>query len=575
MGSIEVVRDVRIASASGAITDLPDNLALLAENADIDFIVGDWMSEYNMTSRGTQKAAAAGALLETPAFEQHFVDAVKEALPHIARRGIKLAVNAGASDTKRLHDRLVDLVKEKGLSLTVAWVEGDEVMDVVNKCRTSGQKFRNITTGQDLSAWEFDPIYAQCYLGSWGIVEAFNHGADIVVCGRVADASPTMAAAAFWHKWSRQSYSELAHSLVAGHLIECSFYVSGGNYTGFKSLPQGTSPLLNLPIARVRQDGTFFVECHSTPGRSGEVSVNTCRSQLLYELQGKRYYNSDVVALLDQIKMEQAAPNSVLVSNVGFDKPPPTTKVGITALGGYQAEVHYFLVGLDVEEKAALLERQLRAYLKTEAFTLLKFMVSGSVGSNPSSQDAATVDFRIFAQAKTAEAVSENNFLKPCLNMVMSTYPGATFAVDARQGIPKPFNEYFVTILPQNLLNHTAHIPSFNTAVKIDAPTDTVPYTFEQDIDHTADPLPLTSWGPTTNAPLGYVVHARSGDKGSDCNVGFYVRHEDEYGWLRSLLSVERIKELLQNDYNGKRIERFELPNIHGTYLPFPESTRR
>jgi hypothetical protein len=565
MGSTHPSRDVRIASASGAVTDLPENLAELAKNANIDFIIGDWMSEYNMTSRGTQKATNK----EEAAFEQQFVDSVTVALPDLARRKIKLAVNAGASDTKRLHDRIVELVKERGLNLTVAWIEGDEVLEIVKNCQKKGQTFRNITTGQFLNDWEFEPIYAQCYLGCFGIVEALKHGADIVVCGRVADAAPTMGAAAYWHGWSRNAYSQLAHSLIAGHLIECSYYVSGGNFTGFKSLPKSTdgTGLLNLPIARVRDDGTFFIEVHEIPGRGGEVSVNTCRTQLLYELQGRRYYNSDVVAILDQIKIEEGeGRNSVYVHNIGYEKPPPTTKVGLTAFGGYQAEVHYFLVGLDIEEKAALLETQLRQYLKGN-FSLLKFTVSGTPSSNPVSQDAATVDLRIFAQSKSQDDLSEDNFLKPCFNMVMSTYPGATFAVDARQALSKPFNEYFVTIIPQSLLNHTAHIPTLETSVKIGAPADTVPYTFEQDIESTVDPIDLSGLGPTTIAPLGYVVHARSGDKGSDCNVGFYVRHEDEYPWLRSLLSVERLKELLQNDYNGKRIERFELPNIHGMLL--------
>ncbi|KAJ8106715.1 hypothetical protein OPT61_g9356 [Boeremia exigua] len=197
-----------------------------------------------------------------------------------------------------------------------------------------------------------------------------------------------MAAAAYWHQWTRESYQQLAHSPIAGHLIECSYYVTRGNFTGFKSLPKGSSPLLKLPIARIQSDGTFFIETHESPERSGGVTVDTCRSQLLYELQGKRYYNSDVVALVDQVKMEQSSTNSVYVHNVHFQKPPPTTKVGMVARAGFQAEVHYFLTGLDNEEKAAMLERQLWAYLDTDSFSLLKFTVSGTPAPDPSSQDA-------------------------------------------------------------------------------------------------------------------------------------------------------------------------------------------
>lgn len=559
-------KPVRVGSASGAVTDLPQNLSILAKDAEVDFIIGDWMSEYNMTKRGAAKASRkVPELDESAEYEDQFVESLEPALEDIHRRGIRLAVNAGASDAERLHERVDALIKIKGLSLKVAWIEGDEVFDAVRKGINAGQQFRNITTGQNLSDWEFDPIYAQGYLGCWGIVEALRAGADIVICGRVADAAPTMAAAAFWHGWSRTHYSELAHSLIAGHLIECSFYVTGGNFSGFKSLPQGKSCLLDPPIAHISSDGTFEVRKHESGARSGQVTRDTCRSQLLYELQGRRYYNSDVVALVDQITIEDRGDNVVLVRNVGFDRPPPTTKIGITAHGGFQAEVHYFFTGLDIEEKAVLLEKQLRAILDTKSMSLLKFTTTGTSAKDPASQDSATVDFRVFAQSRDESALSCDNFLRPCFNIIMSTYPGATFATDARQALPKSYLEYFVTILPQASMNHRAHLPELGLIIDIPAPTDTTGYRYHQDIEESTTEEALESFGPFTKAPLGYVVHARSGDKGSDCNVGFYVRHEDEYEWLRTLLTTSKIKDMLGKDYKGGRIERFELPNIQGT----------
>ena len=134
------------------------------------------------------------------------------------------------------------------------------------------------------------------------------NGADIVLCGRVADASPTMACAAHFHNWTREDYSRLAHAFVAGHYIECSTYVTGGNFSGFKSLP-GRSLDLAFPIADVLESGEFYIT--KQDGKDGMVTVDTCKAQLLYEIQGPLYYNSDVVAVLDQIKMKQAGPNKV------------------------------------------------------------------------------------------------------------------------------------------------------------------------------------------------------------------------------------------------------------------------
>jgi hypothetical protein len=258
-----------------------------------------------------------------------------------------------------------------------------------------------------------------------------------------------------------------------------------------------------------------------------------------------------------------------LIRDVGFVKPPPTTKVGITAHGGFQAEAHYFLCGLDIREKADMCERQIRHFLPdTSKFHTLKFRTNGSCPSNPSNQDSATVDFRIFAQASEESALATEKFLRPCTDIIMQSYPGATFAVDARQAIPKPYYEYWVALFPQADAKHVCHVPSKGIEISIPAPTDTTEFLYEQPTYETASPVGLNSFGPTTVAPIGYVVHARSGDKGSDCNVGFFVRHEDEWDWLRSLLTVKKVKELLGEDYENNPVFRFELPHIWGKFLP-------
>ncbi|RKK92414.1 hypothetical protein BFJ68_g2298 [Fusarium oxysporum] len=560
MGSI-TNKLLRIASASGSVTDRRHALADLAKNEDVDFIVGDWLSEYNMTTRGGGKVDSAGS---TDEFELSFLEALDPALPHLASSRARLVVNAGASDTKKLHDVVLEKIAAAGLSLKVAWIGGDEVFDVVKKAIDKGDAFKSLTHGGNLSDWGLDPIYAQCYLGGWGIVEALKHGADIVLCGRVADASPTIGCAAYHFGWKREDYQQLASAFVAGHFIECSTYVTGGNFTGFKDLP-GKSTNLAFPIVEMQSNGDFYVT--KQKDRDGIVTVDTCKAQLLYEIQGPLYYNSDVVAKLDNIKLEQVAKDKVFVHNVSGLKPPPTTKVGITAKGGYQAEAHYFLCGLDIEEKAALLERQVRAMLDESKFHCLKFRVNGRCPENPRSQDAATVDVRIFAQSRTEEALSTANFLRPVTDVIMQSYPGATFAVDARQAVPKPYYEYFVALLPQKDITHVAHVPEKGLEIPIAAPTDTQDFLYEQSTYETTSPVDLSSFGPTTRAPLGYIVHARSGDKGSDANVGFFVRNTDEWDWLRSVLTVNKIRELLGDDDTGKPIFRFELPNISAVHF--------
>jgi hypothetical protein len=191
-------RAVRIAGASGGFSDRQRAISSLAK-LDIDVIVGDWLSECTMTLHGAQKIdneklRSEGKLIEEPVglFDPTFIENLSPALPDIARKGIKVAVNAGACDTQLLARNVEDEVKRQGLDLRVAYVEGDEVTDVVNRLIKQGEKFTSLMTGEDLKDWGYTPIYAQCYLGGAGIAEALNNGADIVVCGRVADAAPAV-----------------------------------------------------------------------------------------------------------------------------------------------------------------------------------------------------------------------------------------------------------------------------------------------------------------------------------------------------------------------------------------------
>jgi hypothetical protein len=400
-----------------------------------------------------------------------------------------------------------------------------------------------------------------------GIAAAFRHGADIVICGRVSDASPVIGAAKWWHNWQRSDFDQLANAFVAGHLIECSNYVCGGNFTGFKALEGRGWDDIGYPIAEIASSGQVVIT--KQKGSNGEVSVNTCTSQLLYEIQGPWYFNSDVVAILDGLWFDQLSTNRVALRGVKSGPPPPTTKVGLTAKGGYQAEFHWFLVGLDIETKARMMEAQVRKVIgkHAERFTKLEFTLNGTSPDNPTNQNSATVDLRIFAQAPKESDLSPNIFLRPIIDCVMQGYPGATPHLDLRQGFPKPVFEYYVTLLPQNDIRHTAHLDS-GEDLNIPPPPLTKIYPKQQpSLPITSNPVSLSSFGPTQPGPLGYIVHARSGDKGSDANVGFWVQHQDQYDWLRTLLSIDTIKQLLADEYKGKPIERFELPNARAVHF--------
>lgn len=502
------------------------------------------------------------------AYEPTFLEALEPALPLIARHGIKVAVNAGASDTKKLHEVVVKMVAAKGLHMSVAWISGDEVLPQLLDAQKKGKlPFENICTGEHLDDWQFEPIYAQAYLGGLGIAKAFEQGADIVLCGRVSDASPLIGAAYWWHSWQRSDLDKLANAFVAGHLSECSSYSTGGNYTGFKDLECLGWDNIGYPIVEISHSGEVIVT--KNKGSGGEVSINTLTSQFLYEIQGPWYFNSDVTAVLDDISFEYISQDRIALRGVKGALPPPTTKVGITAKPTYQAEMHWFLTGLDIPAKARMMEQLIRVQMgsNVQRLTRLEFQTIGSCAENPTSQNAATADFRVIAQASTAEDLAPAKFVRPCIDPIMCAYPGATPHLDLRQAFPKEVFEYYVTLLPQSAIEHRVHLASGSTK-DIPHPTETKIWPKQQPTqDVTAAPRIISSFGITVRAPLGTIVHARSGDKGSDCNVGFWVRHQDEYAWLQNLLSTGFMKQLLADEYNGERIDRYEFPGLKAVHF--------
>jgi hypothetical protein len=91
-------------------------------------------------------------------------------------------------------------VTEQGLDLKVAYVLGDNLFDEMKDIRTKGlpphfdSDNSEVNYGDhtlDLIQSDDKPIVsANAYLGAREIVKGLEEGADIIIAGRVADASP-------------------------------------------------------------------------------------------------------------------------------------------------------------------------------------------------------------------------------------------------------------------------------------------------------------------------------------------------------------------------------------------------
>src|SRR5262249_19009094 len=186
-----------------------------------------------------------------------------------------------------LAGRLRELAASQGVSVRVAHVEGDDLRESVAELQAQGQELRHLDDGRALASLGRPVLTANAYLGGWGIARALAEGADVVVCGRVSDASLVVGPAAWHFEWKRDDWDALAGAGVAGHVLECGAQASGGNYAFFREVPGLEHP--GFPIAEVHEDGSSVITKH--PATGGEVSVGTVTAQLLYEIDGARYKN--------------------------------------------------------------------------------------------------------------------------------------------------------------------------------------------------------------------------------------------------------------------------------------------
>ena len=303
---------------------------------------------------------------------------------------------------------------EKGYDLKVAYVSGDNITKLVrSSLRDDGKlpdSFQDMSgkNHKDAKFTADEVLAATAYIGARAIVKGLENGADIIICGRVADASPVIAAAWWWFGWTDTDYDRIAGAFLAGHVIECSAYASGSNFSGFSRFPLETFIDSGFPIAEIERDGSCVITKHE--GTGGMVTEETVKCQLLYEIQGNVYLNSDVKALLDDAKIEQEGKDRVRLSGIKGRPPPPTTKLAIFFQGGYEAQNLANFAGYSSRRKYKLYETQIRAHLKKmdllDSFDILEFQMIGNARENPRYMFESTTYSRIFAQAKTKEPLS-------------------------------------------------------------------------------------------------------------------------------------------------------------------------
>jgi len=253
-------RPIRIGNCSGFYGDRASAMADMARAGGIDVLTGDYLAEVTMLILGKARAKD-----HTKGYATTFLRHLDAALEHLVANRIRLVVNAGGLNPAGLADATRELIARRGYDLRVSHVDGDDVFGRLGALRHAGQSLPHLTSGEPLSSWPYQPMTANAYLGGFGIARALHHGADIVITGRVADASLVVGPAAWWWNWTPDDYDALAGAVAAGHVIECGPQATGGNFSGFRAIADLAQP--GFPIAEIAADGTSVIT--KNPGTGG------------------------------------------------------------------------------------------------------------------------------------------------------------------------------------------------------------------------------------------------------------------------------------------------------------------
>jgi len=319
---------VRLGGGQGFYGDGVDPVAdVLA--TDVDYLVCEALAELTLAilQKDRQRDEGLGFTRDLPAY-------IRAALPFVVDGRTRFITNAGGINPVAAGRAVMETLKAAGATgISVATVVGDDVRPLADEL-----------------ALPTDTLFASVYLGARPIVAALEQGAQIVVTGRVADASLFLAPLVHEFGWSWEDWDRLAAGIVIGHLLECSGQVAGGNFSG--PWWENPDPLrIGFPIAEVEPDGSAVIT--KAPAAGGMITFDTVREQLMYEVHDPaRYLNPDVTADFTSLTLDDQGGDRVRVSGTRGTPPPATYKGLVCTPAGWAGEATFAYSWPDAEAKA-------------------------------------------------------------------------------------------------------------------------------------------------------------------------------------------------------------------------------
>ena len=539
---------IKIANCSGFYGDKLSAAKDLVDGGPIDVLTGDYLAELTMAILFGQKMQRG----EDKGYVGTFLKQINQIAKSCKEKNIKIVSNAGGLNPKSMAIEIEKILKEQSIDMKVAYIDGDDLMPKISNLKKSGEEFKNIDKGKKLDESGYSPLTANAYLGAWGIKEALDKGADIVVCPRVTDAAVVIGPAAWKFNWKRDNYDALAGALAAGHIIECGCQATGGNYAFFKEVESFDN--VGYPIAEIYDDGSFYVTKH--PDTGGLVSTGTVTAQLLYEINSPAYVNPDVIAHFDTLKIKEVEKDKVYVSGCRGSSPPHKHKVCINLAGGFRNGMEIILTGLDIEDKAKVFTDALfNSVGGRKQFDEVSIQLHRTDKENPNSNEEAMASLLVSVKSKDQNLVGRL-FSAKIIELALANIPG--FFAQGGVKSSGPVIIYWPALVDSKHIKEKVHVDDEEIEV---IPTSQLEL---EEIYYQKEPIKIKKIKKEDEKEIyfGEIYGTRSGDKGGCANLGVWAKNANSFAFLHDFLTVKKLKELLP-DLNQYKIERFELANIN------------
>ena len=384
---------LRIGCGAGFSGDRLEPAVILCEKGNLDYLVLECLAERTIALAQKRKAADP-----SKGYDVLLEKRMQLLLPLLKKNKVRLITNMGAANPVAAADEIIAIAKTLGLSVKVAAVTGDDVLQNI-----SGNEIA-IETGRPLLL-SGEIVSANAYIGADAILPAIQTGADIIITGRIADPSLVVAPLVHEFGWSFDNAEMIGKATVIGHLMECAGQITGGYFADPIKKKVDNMATLGHPFADVFADGSAII-C-KVNGTGGLINLATVKEQLLYEvINPHQYLTPDVSADFTTVYLEQISNDKVSIKGGTGQIKPSTLKVSVGYKAGFTGEGEISYAGAHALERAQLAGETIRERLSNH-FSEIRVDYIGCSSVHPASfgkaQKPYEVRLRVAAKAANAE----------------------------------------------------------------------------------------------------------------------------------------------------------------------------